>query len=136
MSFLTKLRFKTVIRHTEPDPALERRKKFMTVAEEQRAVVAAALKGETFAKPAKTAGTMLTAPKIVRPWFFQKDGGWYLQPRYGARVLLIDGKSNAIFAAKLSEVDTALAALIDATKSGELDDVLKLASRRGSKSAP
>jgi hypothetical protein len=58
-----------------------------------------------------------------------------LQARYGARVLFIDGKSNAIFGAKLADVDAALAMLIDAAGAGELDAVLELASRRGNRSA-
>ena len=58
-----------------------------------------------------------------------------LQARYGARVLFIDGKSNAIFAAKLADVDAALAMLIAAAGAGELDAVLELASRRGNRSA-
>ena len=58
-----------------------------------------------------------------------------MQARYGARVMLIDGKSNAIFAAKLADVDAALVTLIAAAQSGELDPVLELVSRRGNRSA-
>ena len=58
-----------------------------------------------------------------------------MQARYGARVLFIDGKSNAIFGAKLADVDAALAMLIAAAGAGELDAVLELASRRGNRSA-
>lgn len=135
MSYLAKLQFKTVTRVAERDPVAERRAKFIGAAEEQRQVVAAALKGETHRKKLKSKGDEPQRERAVRPWFFQKDAGWYLQARYGARVLLIDGKSNAIFAAKLADVDAALTALIDAAKSGELDPVLELASRRGNRPA-
>jgi dipeptidyl-peptidase-4 len=84
-----------------------------------------------YTKAGKAKGDEPVKVKTVRPWFFQKDTGWYLQPRYGARVLLIDGKSNAIFAAKPADIDAALLALIEAAKAGELDAVLELASRRG-----
>lgn len=135
MSYLSKLNFKTVTRIAERDPVAERRVKFAGAAEEQRRVVAAALKGATYTKTLKSKGDEQKRERAVRPWFFSKDAGWYLQARYGARVMLIDGKSNAIFAAKLADVDAALTALIDAAKSGELDPVLELASRRGNRPA-
>ena len=135
MSYLSKLNFKTVTRIVDRNPVHERRTKFVGAAEEQRLVVAAALKGETYSKILKSRGDEPVRERAVRPWFFQKDGGWYLQARYGARVLFIDGKSNAIFAAKLADVDAALAMLIEASGAGELDAVLELASRRGNRSA-
>ncbi len=135
MSYLSKLNFKTVTRLAERDPVAERRAKFVGAAEEQRLVVAAALKGETHHKTLKSRADEPPRERAVRPWFFQKDAGWYLQARYGARVLLVDGRSNAIFAAKLADVDAALTALIEAARSGELDPVLELASRRGNQSA-
>ena len=135
MSYLSKLNFKTVTRIVDRDPVHERRAKFVDAAEEQRLVVAAALRGETHSKALKPKGDAPAGSRQVRPWFFQKDGGWYLQARYGARVLFIDGKSNAIFGAKLADVDAALAMLIDAAGAGELDAVLELASRRGNRSA-
>ncbi len=135
MSHLSKLQFKTVARIAERDPAQERRAKFVGAAEQQRFVVSAALKGETYSKTVKSKGDEPLRERAVRPWFFQKDAGWYVQARYGARVMLIDGKSNAIFAAKLADVDAALVTLIAAAQSGELDPVLELVSRRGNRSA-
>jgi hypothetical protein len=135
MSYLSKLNFKTVTRIVDRDPVQERRTKFVGAAEEQRLVVAAVLKGETYSKLLKPKGDAPAGSRQVRPWFFQKDAGWFLQARYGARVMFIDGKSNAIFAAKLADVDAALAMLIDAAGAGELDAVLELASRRGNRSA-
>lgn len=135
MSYLSKLQFKTITRIVERDPTQERRAKFVAAAEEQRLVVAATLKGEQLTKTAKPRADGSSKTKAVRPWFFSKDAGWYLQARYGARVLLIDGKSNAIYAAKLADVDAALMALVEAAKSGELDQVLELASRRGNRPA-
>lgn len=135
MSHLAKLNLKSVTRVVERDPVVERRAKFIGAAEEQRLVVAAALKGATYTKTLKSRADEPPRERAVRPWFFQKDTGWYLQARYGARVMLIDGKNNAIFVTKLADVDVALKALIEAAKSGELDPVLELASRRGNQSA-
>jgi hypothetical protein len=135
MSFLSKLQFKTITRITERNLTQERRDKFINAAEEQRQVVAFALKGQTLTKSTKAKDDKHPRERAVRAWFFQKDAGWYLQARYGARVMFIDGKSNAIFAAKLADVDATLALLIDAARSGELDPVLELASRRGNKTS-
>jgi hypothetical protein len=134
MSYLSKLNFKTVMRVAERDPVAERRAKFAGAAEEQRQVVAAVSDGDIYTKQLKSRGGEPVRERLVRPWFFQKDAGWYLQPRYGARIMLVDGKSNAIFAAKLADVDAALLALVEAAKSGELDPVLELASRRDNQS--
>ena len=44
----------------------------------------------------------------VRPWFFEQDGGWYVQCRYGARVIAADGTNNAVFVKSLAEVGCVL----------------------------
>ena len=40
----------------------------------------------------------------IRPWFFEQDGGWYVQCRYGARVIAADGTNNAVFVKSLADV--------------------------------
>ena len=67
--------------------------------------------------------------KRVRPWFFQQDNGWYVQCRYGSRVLSINGKSNAVFVDKLEDVTAVLAAFGAAAESGELDRAVLLAMK-------
>jgi hypothetical protein len=64
----------------------------------------------------------------VKPWFFEQDGGWYVQCRYGARVIAADGKNNAVFVKSLKEVDTVLDAFIAATAAGELDAAIAAAA--------
>lgn len=59
--------------------------------------------------------------KRIRPWFFSQDNGWYVQCRYGARILNINGKSNAVFVDTLEAVRPILEAFIAAAESGELD---------------
>ena len=67
--------------------------------------------------------------KRVRRWFFQQDNGWYVQCRYGARILTINGKSNAVFVNKLEDVAGVLDALKAATESGELDGAVLAAMK-------
>jgi len=69
--------------------------------------------------------------RAVRAWFFQKGTGWFIQARYGARVVLLDGKSNAIQVSKIAEIEPVLAALDSAAAAGELDALLATAARRG-----
>ena len=66
----------------------------------------------------------------MKPWFFEQDGGWYLQCRYGARVISADGKNNAVFVKSLKDVAAVLDTLIAAAKAGELDSVIATAADR------
>ena len=57
----------------------------------------------------------------IRPWFFEQDGGWYVQCRYGARVITADGTNNAVFVKSLADVLGVLDTLLNAAAAGELD---------------
>lgn len=129
MSLLDKLNFQTVSRQIERDPVAERRARFRAGIVEQRLVLAALARGEAYTDQNRVSKT--GKARAVRAWFFQKGQGWYIQARYGARVLLLDGKSNAISVSKVSEIEQVLAALERATEAGELDAVLAAAARRG-----
>jgi hypothetical protein len=136
MSHLAKLNLSNVQRVAERDPIAARRAKFMGAVEEQRGYLAKAVKGEqltqTIERKAKD-GTVTKVERPLRVWFFQQGELWFLQPRYGARVMLLDGKSNAIQAAKLADLDAILVALGKAAQAGELDPVLEAASQRKTK---
>ena len=60
----------------------------------------------------------------IRPWFFEQDGGWYVQCRYGARVITADGTNNAVFVNSLADVLGVLDALLNAAAGGELDTAI------------
>jgi nitric oxide synthase oxygenase domain/subunit len=62
--------------------------------------------------------------KRIRAWFFEQDGGWYVQCKYGSRVLHINGKSNAVFVDKLEGVADVLKAFKNAAETGELDKAI------------
>ena len=67
----------------------------------------------------------------IRPWFFEQDGGWYVQCRYGARVITADGTNNAVFVKLLTDVATVLDVFLNAATAGELDAAItKVAERR------
>ena len=126
MSHLQKFSLKTFEKATGKDPIVVRRGKLIAAINTQKLVLAAALKGETYALPTSNAAgaEAVASAKPVRPWFFEQDGGWYVQCRYGARPLLIDGKNNSVFVKKLDEVETVLTAFTAAVQAGELDQAI------------
>ncbi|NHQ76080.1 hypothetical protein HAT86_16710 [Roseovarius gahaiensis] len=72
----------------------------------------------------------------VRAWFFEQDHGWYVQCRYGARVIAADGTNNAVFVKSLKDVGDVLAVLLAATKAGELDTAIARAVERKTRTKP
>ena len=138
MTHLSKLSFKNVERAGgQKDPRLERRNKVTAAVDEQKLVLAAALKGEAYTVTRDKWMTndqgervLVKADRRVRPWFFEQDGGWYVQCRYGARVLLVDGSNNAVFVKSLKDVGAVLDAFGAAARAGELDAALAKATER------
>ena len=129
MTQLDKLNFQTVSRQIERDPIAERRARFRAAIAEQRLVLAALARGEAYIDPKRVGKT--GKARAVRAWFFQQGAGWFIQARYGARVLLLDGRCNAISVSKIAEIEPVLAALERAAEAGELDGVLAAAAQRG-----
>lgn len=138
MTHLSKLAFKSVERAGgQKDPQLERRNKVVAAVDEQKRVLAAVLNGERYSVVRDKWMTndqgervLVKAERQVRPWFFEQDGGWYVQCRYGARVLLIDGSNNAVFVKSLKDLGAVLDAFEAAAKAGELDAVIAKATER------
>jgi len=136
MGHLAKLNFKEFTRNVQADPVLVRRDKLMAAIDEQQKVLAAALKGESYTVAAMRTRNVegekvrIQVERTVRPWFFEQDGGWYVQCKYGARPLRLSDKGNAAFVAKLDAVAAVLEALKLAAMSGELDAALVGALKR------
>lgn len=137
MNALAKLNFKSVTKTTTRDPVIARREKFIAGLTEQQLVYAAALKNEDhrverhkWMKNELGERVVVRTHRRVRPWFFEQDGGWYVQCRYGARVIAADGNNNAVFVKTLKEVGPVLDAFITAASSGELDGAIAKATQR------
>ena len=133
MSYLSKLTVKSVQRNSTKDPVTQRRQKLVAAIEEQLKVAEAALSGENYAVRRKTWAKNEQGEKVlvermrkVRPWFFEQDGGWYLQCKYGSKPLAL-GKGNAVYVKTLNDVEGALQTLYAATAGGELDDAISAA---------
>ena len=137
MTHLAKLTFKTVDRSTKRDPIIARRDKLIAGLKEQKLVYAAALKKEDhrvelhkWVKDEFGEAQLIKTHRLARPWFFEQDGGWYVQCRYGARVIAADGTNNAVFVKSLAEVITVLDALLNAAAAGELDAAIRRVAER------
>lgn len=127
MTQLAKLTVKTVQRMSKADPTQQRRAKLIAKLEEQTKVLAAQLKGDVHQERVQAWVTNEQGEKVavekmrqVRAWFFKQDGGWYVQCRYGSKVLDL-GKGNAVFVKTLKDVGGVLDAFAEATRQGELD---------------
>jgi len=138
MTELAKLTIKTVIRTSNTDPKMQRRAKLIAAIEEQAKVLAAALKGEAYQvkksswmKNADGEKVAVEKMRQVRAWFFEQDGGWYVQCRYGSKILDL-GKGNAVFVKALKDVDGVLETFLTAANAGELDAAIEadLAKRK------
>ena len=137
MTHLAKLTFKTVDRSTKRDPIIARRDKLVAGLKEQKLVHAAALKKEDHRVErhkwmTKDMGerVVVKTMRTVHPWFFAQDGGWYVQCRYGARVIAADGTNNAVFVKSLDEVAAVLDAFLNAAAAGELDAAITRVAER------
>ena len=138
MTHLEKLTFKTVDRSTKRDPIISRRDKLVAGLKEQKLVHAAALKKQDHRDERHKWMTndmgervLVKTHRRIRPWFFEQDGGWYVQCRYGARVIAADGTNNAVFVKVLDDVISVLDAFLNAAATGELDvAITKVAERQ------
>ena len=137
MTHLAKLTFISVNRTTTRDPIIARRDKLMAGLKEQALVYAAALNGKDhrvehskWMQNELGQRVMVKVMRHVRPWFFAQDGGWYVQCRYGARVIAVDGQNNAVFVKSLKDVGAVLDAFAAAAGAGELDAAITRVAQR------
>jgi len=142
MTNLSKLTVKSVVRVSKQDPVRQRRQKLMAGIEEQMNVAVAAMNGESYEVARKTWAKNEQGEKVlfermrkVRAWFFEQEGGWYVQCKYGSKALAL-GKGNAVFVKALKDVQLALVSLKAAAEAGELDEAIEnMMKNRGKKAA-
>lgn len=134
MSSLAKLTIKTVSRQTKLSPIEARRNKLLSAIDEQILVADAAMRGEEYtvtlprwAKNDAGEKVRVQRQKVVRSWFFARDGGFYVQCRYGAKVISLSKEGNAVLVKELADVKPALETLRKAADNGELDAYVAMA---------
>ena len=128
MTSLKTLTFKSIERNRRASEIIARRQKLIVKLEEQQKVLEHHLKGEHYVvtRPKwmqndRGERVLVQKQRVIRPWFFERDGGYYLQVKYGTRILSVDGVHNAIFVEAISDLNRVLSKLIAATEAGVLD---------------
>ena len=143
MTSLKTLTFKTIERNRRESEIIARRHKLIVKLQEQQKVLEHHIKGERYVVTGPKwmqnnhgARVLVQKQHIIRPWFFERDGGYYIQVKYGTRILSVDGVHNAIFVEAISDLKGVLSALIAATKAGELDTAIAQALKPKPKYKP
>ena len=143
MTSLKTLTFKTIERNRRESEIIARRHKLTVKLEEQQKVLEHHVKGEQYTvnRPKwmqndHGARVLVQKQHVIRPWFLERDGGYYLQVKYGTRILSVDGVHNAIFVEAISDLSGVLSELIAATDAGELDAAIAKALKPKPKYKP
>ena len=143
MASLKTLTFKTIERNRRESEITARRQKLIVKLEEQQKVLEHHVKGEQYTvnRPKWMQNNhgervLVQKQRVIRPWFFERDGGYYLQVKYGTRILSVDGVHNAIFVEAISDLNRVLSKLITATEAGELDGAIEKALKPKPKYKP
>jgi hypothetical protein len=141
-SFKT-LTFKTIERNRRESEITARRQKLIIKLEEQQKVLEHHMKGEqyTVTRPKwmqnnQGERVLVQKQRVIRPWFFERDRGYYLQVKYGTRILSVDGVHNAIFVEAISDLKGVLSELMAVTEAGKLDAAIAQALKPKPKYKP
>ncbi len=137
MLTLSKLTIKTVTRQNQLSPTEARRNKLLAGINEQMDVADAAMRGEQYTVTAprwtkNEAGEKVRVQrqKVVRSWFFERDGGVYVQCKYGSKALPLSKDGNAVFVKQIADVKPVLEAFRTAATAGELDGAIAALIKR------
>lgn len=137
MTNLSKLKFTTVQRVNSNNPTISRRNKLIDALKQQLHAHKLFTKKETCfvtkrAIVRNADGIKQTVEKKVelKRWFFEKDNQWFVQCKYGTKVLLLNGKDNAVVVSKLEDVKQVFDTFLLAIEIGELDTVIESALKK------
>ena len=135
MATLSSLKLVAAKKPAHKDPVLHRRNKLSTKVVEQLNYARALNAGEVYASTriktvtnADGERVQVTRTKNIRPWWFTEGNKVFLQVRYGAKVLMLNGKSNAIECANADALIGALETVNSIVLEGVLDEQITAAS--------
>ncbi len=135
MATLSSLKLVAAKKPAHKDPVLHRRGKLSTKIIEQLNYARALNSGEVYAPTRIKTVTnsegervQVTRTKKIRPWWFTEGNKVFLQVRYGAKVLMLNGKSNAIECANPDALISALETINSIVLEGSLDEQITAAS--------
>ena len=135
MATLSSLKLVAAKKPAHKDPVLHRRNKLSMKVVEQLTYARALNAGEVYAPTriktvtnADGERVQVTRTKNIRPWWFTEGNKVFLQVRYGAKVLMLNGKSNAIECANADALIGALETVNSIVLEGVLDEQITAAS--------
>ena len=135
MATLTSLKLVAAKKPAQNDPVQHRRSKLSMKVLEQLQYARALNAGEVYAPTriktvtnAEGERVQVNQPKRIKPWWFTDGNKVLLQVRYGAKVLMLNGKSNAVECANADALIAALNTVNTAVLAGELDAQIEAAS--------
>ena len=135
MATLTSLKLVAAKKPVQKDPVQHRRSKLSMKVLEQLQYARALNAGEFYAPTriktvtnAEGERVQVSQPKRIKPWWFTDGNKVLLQVRYGAKVLMLNGKSNAVECANADALIAALSTVNTAVLAGELDAQIEAAS--------
>ena len=139
MSVFAKYELTTAKR--EPlSPVINKRRKLIQKLDEQISVIDADNKGETYTSIRKKWVTtdsgerkLIEQKYAPRKWFWERDGRYVCQLKYGNKAIAIHGRHNAIVVDTLKEVREVYNLFRDTANKGEFDNNLTMALARKKK---
>jgi hypothetical protein len=136
MATLASLKLVTAKKPSNQAPIIQRRNKLCAKIFEQLALAKAQKNGETYA-PIRTKTVtnadgervQVSVPKRIKPWWFVGENGKVcISIRYGAKVIAITPKANAIEVNSPAALIEALETVGTAVQAGELDSQIEAVS--------
>ncbi len=135
MATLTSLKLVAAKKPAQKDPVQHRRAKLSMKVLEQLALCKALNAGEVYAPTriktvtnAEGERVQVNQPKRVKQWWFVEGNKVLLQVRYGAKTLMLNGKSNAVECANADALISALETVNTAVLAVELDAQIEAVS--------
>jgi len=69
-------------------------------------------------------------PKQVRKWFYENNGQWFLEIKYGNKVLPLAKDKTAIIVGKLDEMISVIEQIKQAALAKELDSAIDIVATK------
>jgi hypothetical protein len=138
MSMMAKLKFSNEQRNAEYETAEDKlRARLLAHLGEQLELAKAEQTGERVVRTRQIYVTneagervLTEVEKRLRKWFWHNvEGSWFIELRYGGKVLKLDGKQTAVEVGDKSKLAEVIGTLMDAVKAGELDRALLAAKK-------
>ncbi len=122
---------------TSTAPILSKRSKLLERLNEQREMVSCMLSAKPYQATKEKVITdedgnqkTVTVPKRVKEWFYCVSDKWYFEVRYGNRLLELASGKPVIEVSKKERLVGVIDTVIEATESGELDELLSNIKRK------